>query len=393
MIRRSIAPRSTCSISRISAALALSAALVLSMDTSVCAASAPVARIARAEGATGANGAVSVKYRGTDSFVSVWRHEKVGSGDTIATGSGGVAEIAFPGGTRLVLGSPATLEITGIAPRRAGDGGSGDRLVYDISVRLESGAIRAAAPPGGIFTLSMGGGTITVVTSPKTGGDITAAMGVFASGEYASVRAGCAYFTGSGGGPITLCAPDGLPSGLRFGRGAPTPVDESPVDLVFTGEPPAIETDAGLISEIIRDEKALAPVAGGASDIPAEELPAGESETADPEAVASRFVQAFTAALTRGDTGALSALVSPDYSGSVGGAGRSAMLRGVSDFFRAGGTLSVSAYVTSASTADRTIIATMSFSSRVNGAPRSGNLRLWLTPDGTLTHAEGQWVL
>jgi hypothetical protein len=35
----------------------------------------------------------------------------------------------------------------------------------------------------------------------------------------------------------------------------------------------------------------------------------------------------------------------------------------------------------------------MSFSSRVNGAPRSGNLRLWLTQDGMLTHAEGQWVL
>ncbi len=141
------------------------------------------------------------------------------------------------------------------------------------------------------------------------------------------------------------------------------------------------------------DEKALAPVAGGASDIPAEEPPVGESETADPEAVASRFVRAFTAALARGDTGALSTLVSPDYSGSAGGAGRSAMLRGVSDFFRAGGTLSVSAYVTGASTADGTVIATMSFSSRVNGAPRSGNLRLWLTPDGTLTHAEGQWVL
>ena len=210
--------------------------------------------------------------------------------------------------------------------------------------------------------------------------------------------AGCAYFTGPGGGPIPLCAPDGRPSGLRFGRGAPVPVDESsvdelPVDLVFTGEPPAIETDAGRISEIIMDEKALAPVAGGASDIPAEEPPVGESETADPEAVASRFVRAFTAALARGDTGALSALVSPDYSGSAGGAGRSAMLRGVSDFFRAGGTLSVSAYVTGASTADGTVIATMSFSSRVNGAPRSGSLRLWLTPDGTLTHAEGQWVL
>ena len=97
MIRRSIAPRSTCSISRIAAALALSAALVLSMDTSVCAASAPIARIVRIDGAEGANGAVSVKYRGTDSFVSVWRHEKIGAGDTIATGRRR-AELAFPGG-------------------------------------------------------------------------------------------------------------------------------------------------------------------------------------------------------------------------------------------------------------------------------------------------------
>ena len=93
MIRRSIAPRSTCSISRIAAALALSAALVLSMDMSVYAASAPVARIVRAEGA---NGAVSVKYRGADSFVSVWRHEKIGAGDTIATGSGGAAGARLP---------------------------------------------------------------------------------------------------------------------------------------------------------------------------------------------------------------------------------------------------------------------------------------------------------
>lgn len=374
MMRQSIALKSA-SISVTAAALLLAAA--------VCAYAvpAPIGRVVRAEGE------VSVRYRGVDSSVSVWRGDRVGPGDTLATGADGAAEVRLPGGTLLVLGSPAALEITGIAPRRAGDG----KVVYDVSALLVSGAVRIAAPPGGAFTLSMGGGTIAVAASPETGADITAVFALFAWGEYAGVNAGCAFFTGPGSGPTALCAaPD--PAGLRFGRGAPVQTDEPPIDLAFSEEPPAIEADAGRISEIIMEEKTRAPVAGGVSDTPAEELPVGESEAADPYAVAARFVRSFTAALSRGDTGALTALVSPDYSGSAGGAGRSALVRGVSDFYRAGGTLSVSAYVTDSGMADGSVIATMSFTSRVNGVPRGGSLRLWLSPDGALTHAEGQWV-
>ena len=74
------------SISRIAAGLALSVARPFD-DTRIYAASAPIGRIARIDGTEGAR-RVSVKYRDTDSFVSVWRHEKIGAGDTIATGIG-----------------------------------------------------------------------------------------------------------------------------------------------------------------------------------------------------------------------------------------------------------------------------------------------------------------
>jgi hypothetical protein len=441
------------------------------MDMSVYAASAPVARIVRAEGA---NGAVSVKYRGTDSFISVWRHEKIGAGDTIATGSDGGAELAFPGGTILVLGPSAEIEITDIAPRYAGDDGS-DRVVYDVSVRLGPGRVRAAAPPGPRVLITAG--WASVLSNPVTGADLMLAADVFAAGYYLRVSRGCAFALLRSGTPAPICG-DGrvkiemfadrltrLPGSDPYAEFITLPVTaepplSAPVEEILTritinGKrsespdgtfrivpgPAGAEKPADLAGTVAGGWAALISVDGGSNWItvapdengawryrmdlvpadgydllaktvyigapppditasaetqttpPGEETAAPGGEEADPDAVASRFVRAFTAALTRGDTGALSALVSPDYSGSAGGAGRSAMLRGVSDFFRAGGTLSVSAYVTGASTADGTVIATMSFSSRVNGAPRSGNLRLWLTPDGTLTHAEGQWVL
>jgi hypothetical protein len=422
----------------------------------------PAGRLVRTEGE------VTVRYAGSDDFVSVWRHERVGPGDTLATGPGGLAELSFPDGTRLVIGSSARLLITDIAPRRSEN--EGDRVVLDISVRLDSGAIRAAAPMGPAFTLSMGAGTITLATSPETGADITAAMGVFAWGEYAQVTEGCAFFTDHPGRPITLCAVNGLPSGLRFGGGAPIIVDGSLIDLAFSEEIPPIRPDARPVGEITVDGRTLAHGADGAFHLPGTArdvsiegtadngrivvitaadgairgtvmpdqngqwryglgpvpadgytltietvytgspppglaaaaegtpvtpspgTPAKKEEKIDPDAVASRFVQAFSGALSRGDTGALAGLVSPDYNGVAGGSGRSALLAGVSEFFTAGGTLSVSAYATGASLAGDTVIATMSFSSRVNGAPKSGNLRLWLTGDGMLTHAEGQWV-
>ncbi len=137
---------------------------------------------------------------------------------------------------------------------------------------------------------------------------------------------------------------------------------------------------------------AVAALAERTLAAPAEEAPAPEKEEIDPNDVASRFVDAFSAALSRGDTGALAGLVSTDYNGSAGGASRSALLRGVSEFFSAGGTLSVSAYAAGASLTDGAVIATMGFSSRANGTAKSGNLRLWLTSDGKLTHSEGEWV-
>lgn len=449
MIRRSIA-----------VALA-AAALFVTADMSAYAVPAPIGRIARAEGE------VTVRYKDSDSFVSVWRREKVGVGDTLATGADGTAELEFPDGARLVLGPSGTLGVTGIALRRE----TGyDRIVCDISVRLDSGVVRAAAPAGGAFTLTLGTGTIMVASSPQTGADITAAMGVFAWGEYASVAAGCAFFSDRAGRLIALCAAGGRPSGLRYGPGAPVAVGESLIDLAFSDERPPILPDTRPVREITVDGRTLASGADGAFHLPGprrgvtiegtaeggravvitggggainETIPADESgawryavgpvgagglaltvdtvdigpppdfaladretittpegqappippETVDAEAVAERFVRDFSAALARGDTGALSDLVSPDYSGAAGGANRAALLRGVSDFFRAGGTLAVAAYVTGASVADGGVIATMSFSARVSGLPRSGNLRLWLTADGVLTHAEGQWVL
>jgi|GEM_PF-5952396 len=451
MIRRSIIPG------------LILAVLVISAGAGAYAASlSPVARVARAEGG------VTVNYPGTDSFVSVWRHEKVGAGDTIDPGADGTTEIAFADGTRLVLGPASTLGITAAAPRRI-EGGTGGRVVLDISVRLFYGTVRAAAPAGGVFLLSPGAGTSTVAAAPKTGADISAAMGVFAWGEYVSVRTGCAFVAGPGAKPVALCAVGETPYGLRLGRGVPTPGYESLADLAFSGKPPVIETGMEPINEITVDGRPLLPEADGAFHLPGAgrgvtiegtagpgsvvvisgeggalpetvtpggdgrwqyrvgpapgdgyaleigtvnvgEPPAGleaavtkgtrpapeeESDEVEvnPEAVASRFVRDFTAALARGDSGALSALISPDYSGTAGGGGRSALIRGVSDFFRAGGTLSVSAYATGASFVDGSVIATMSFTSRVSGTPKSGNLRIWLTADGVLIHAEGQWVL
>jgi hypothetical protein len=110
-----IAPRSTRSISRIAAALYLRA-LVFSMDTRLRRFRS-VARIARIDGAEGAKER-SPSNTGHGSF-SIWRHEKIGAGDTIATGSG-ARQTRLPGGTRLVLRSPATLGSRVSHPARRG---------------------------------------------------------------------------------------------------------------------------------------------------------------------------------------------------------------------------------------------------------------------------------
>ncbi|MBN2223704.1 MAG: FecR domain-containing protein [Deltaproteobacteria bacterium] len=428
----------------------------------------PAARIAFTEGE------VSIRYAGTEDFVSVWRREKVGPGDAIATGPGGVAELRFSDGARVVIGPFGSLAVTGITPRSiAGGQDGGEKVVLDITMTLDSGTVRAATGPGGTFVLTTGGGTITVQSSPETGADVTAIMGVFAWGEYVCVREGCAFVSGPSGTPIPLCSVDGTRTGLRYPGAFPADVDESLLDLAFSGAAPAIRSaavpvpvitvdghklisgddgafrlpeavakagGAVTISGTVQDDRAVV-ISGGGGTVHETVLadrtgrwertieltpgadttltvmavvigaPPGEAKVADtgqappaggappektrvdPNDVASRFVRAFAGALSRGDTGALSGLVSPDYNGTAGGAGRSALLRGVSEFFRTGATLSVSAYATGAILTEDTVIVTMSFSSRAGGTPRSGNLRLWLTPEGQLTHAEGDWVL
>ena len=74
---------------------------------------------------------------------------------TVATGPGASAELAFTGGTRLVLGSPAMLGCGYRPPARRGTAGATGSCP-DISVRLDKGTMRAASPPGGNLSTSNG---------------------------------------------------------------------------------------------------------------------------------------------------------------------------------------------------------------------------------------------
>jgi hypothetical protein len=451
-------------MTRRSITIGIIAALLFAAPILAPAATAPIARIVRAEGE------VSVKYAGVDSFVSVWRRDRVGAGDTIQTGSDSGAELLFSDGTRIVLGSSATLAVTDVVPRRADDD-TGGRIVFDISVNLESGAVRAAAGSGGSFTLVTGGGTITVVSSSVTGADFTAVMGRFAWGEYVSVRAGCVFASGPAGGYIPLCASDGLAAGLRYPGAVPAGIDESALGLAFAGKTPTVRTEAEPVGEIAVDGRRLTPGADGAFHVPAsavdtggtvtvsgeaqygravvisgaggrihETVPADRSgmwereitlapgmETAlvvetvgvgvppmklkgtrgppsleettpapetkvDPDAVAGRFVRELSGALSRGDTAALSAIIAPDYSGTAGGGSRPALIRGAAEFFRSGGESSFTATAGGAALSGDAVIATMTFAARSGGTTKTGSTKLWLTTDGKLTHAEGEWA-
>ena len=181
----------------------------------------------------------------------------------------------------------------------------------------------------------MGGGTITVVTArgraPTSPRRWVSSRGVNTRpwGRGAPISAGPT----ADHPPVRVGRPT-IRAEVR--QGSAGAGRRTAVDLAFSDEPPVIEATRDN-SRDHTDEKAVAPVAVGVSDIPEEGPPVERIEgTADPEAVADRFVRDFTVALTRGDTGALSDLVSPDYSGAAGGANRAALLRGVADFFREG---------------------------------------------------------
>ncbi len=429
----------------------------------------PVARIVRAEGE------VTVRYAGTDEFVSVWRHEKVGPRDTVCTGPDGLVEMELPDGSLLVLGSGGSLVVETIEPAWVTDEQTGDkRIVITARLRLTAGRMRAAVGPGSLVLLTAG--WASAATDPATGADVTVAADVFSSGYYLRAARGCVFVLLRGSEVLPVCGDSRVRVEMFADRLTPLllpdPYTES-ITLTLTGVPPAIAPQEKAVTRVTINGKkvegkdgtfhidrkltgtagtatvegtvtrgwaalvsvdngvnwvtiapdqdggwryGLGPVPAGGYTLrakamyvgappldiaamaegplppPTEGTTAAEKEKVDPEAVASRFVQAFSGALSRGDTGALARLVSPDYNGVAGGAGRSALLAGVSEFFRAGGTLAVSAYATGASLTKDTVIVTMSFSSRVNGTAKSGNLRLWLTADGMLTHSEGRWV-
>ncbi len=453
-------------MTRQSIVIGIIVALLFAAPITAPAATAPKARIVRAEGE------VSVKYSGAESFVSVWRRDRVGAGDTIQTGADSAAELLFSDGTRVVLGSSATLAVTDVVVRRADEGvGARGRIVFLISVNLESGAVRAAVGPGGSFKLVTGGGNITVVSSPVTGADLTAVMGRFAWGEYVSVRAGCVFASGAAGGYVPLCSTDGLVAGLRYPGAVPAGIDESLLGLAFSGKTPAVRTDAEPVGEIAVDGRKLSPgpdgafhvpvsavgaggtvtlsgeaqygravvITGGAGgtvretvladrsgrwereitlapgtetalvvetvgvgpppmrlkstrSLPTEETAPVEETKVDPDMVAERFVRELSGALSRGDTATLSMIIAPTYSGTAGGGSRPALIRGAAEFFRAGGESSFTATAGSAVLSGDTIIATMTFAARSGGTTKTGSTKLWLTTDGKLTHAEGEWA-
>ena len=427
----------------------------------------PAARITRTDGG------VSLRYKGTDDFVSVWRHEKVRPGDTISTGPEGSVELELPDGSLVALGGGAELTFETIEPRRVMDERTGDkRIVITGRLRLAGGRMRAAVGTGSLVLLSAG--WADVVTDPATGADVTVAADVFSNGYYLRVTRGCIFAPLRDSRTLPVCGDSRVKVEMFADRLTPMPVPDpftESISLGLTGEVPEIavreeplvrvtvngreiESEDGTfrITPATPDKTAavggtaavgwaalfsvddgkswvtIAPdedgdwsyrvpyvptegytlraktayVGAPPADIAAlaelavppstEEPPAPEEEEVDPDDVASRFVQAFAAALSRGDTGALAGLISMDYNGTAGGTSRSALLRGVSEFFRAGGTLSVSAYATGASLTDGAVIVTMTFSSRVSGTAKSGSLKLWLSSDGKLTHAEGEWV-
>ena len=144
------------------------------------------------------------------------------------------------------------------------------------------------------------------------------------------------------------------------------------VKSVYVGPPPAMEAAAPEV-----------PSSPGAAPPPPE---------GSPDEIATRFVQELAGALERKDTSALSWLISADYSGVVGGSSRSAFLRAAGDYFRSGGAISLSATVGGALSSGEGVIVTMAFAARSDTTTKAGSIKLWLSPEGTLTHAEGEWI-
>ncbi len=418
-------------------------------------------------------GDASVKYRGTDNFVSVWRRERISAGDTIATGEESSVVLIFGDGNLIALGPSGRLMLETIAPSYAPDPSTGRRkAVVTITARLESGRLRAALGTGSRLGISMGWAAL--VTNPVTGADFTYAGDVFSLGYYLRVDRGSVFIPGAESRPVPVCAGSAVKVGMTPEMTAPLLLGDQyghSIYVDFGSEMPSMLTREEPLPEITvnnkkvlsaaddifhvpasRPEKERPLVVSGKAEpgrailisldegadwvtvlpddagtwefapehVPPRELaltvksfyigtppadfeallgtaPSSSSGAAapapekapDPDAVAGRFIDAFVGALGRGDTAALSSLISADYNGTIGGGSRAAFLRGVSDFFRAGNTLSIVATPTTASLSGDSIIVTMGFSARAGATTKSGSAKLWLTTNGALTHAEG----
>ncbi len=207
---------------------------------------APAARIVRVEGH------VTVKYAGTDDFVSVWRHEKVGPGDTVSTGPGDSAELEFPDGSLVALGSGTTLAVDTIEPRWMTDEKTGaKKIVITARLSLTSGRMRAAVGTGSLVLFSAG--WARVFTDPVTGADVTAAADVFENGYYLRVTRGCVFALLGDSRILPVCG-DSRVRVEMFGGGLVPLLSRDTytdsISLGFAGTPPTIAPREEVITSI-----------------------------------------------------------------------------------------------------------------------------------------------
>jgi hypothetical protein len=121
---------------------------------------------------------------------------------------------------------------------------------------------------------------------------------------------------------------------------------------------------------------------------PTEKKPKEEKPKVDANKEARDFVRKFVGYLNSESTSGIRGMVSSGYSGNIGGFGsKSALLRGLSDYFDNNKSVRISYSMGNASSLnEETII--------LNATINGNSVKFWLKKDGSsyrLGHAEGRW--